>query len=134
MTYLTYPSVPNLVITWVLGLGDLLPAPVESSTALPLAYEQHLPFVRVARIGGSKEYGIDRARVRLEVFASNYDTAESIALALETAIEWDLPNFTDGDGRVIETDLISGMDQTYWDDEGVTRFMGTSGVVVGAQH
>lgn len=132
----SYASVPNLLIAWFPTVVERLSVPVSGrsiSTDLPAGYKNLLPFVRVTRTGGPRALGIDRARARFETLASKYDDAETIANELDSLIEFDLNNFTDGIGRVMLTKTYAAPRAAAWDDEQVTRFIASYGITVGAQ-
>lgn len=132
MSVIGYPSVPNLLIAFIESLTGL-PVPLAAhgvSTDLPSNYTAMLPFVRVTRVGGARAYGKDLARIRLEVFAGTYDDAESIANALDSRMEFDSAQFSDGKGSIITASCNIAPAWTAWDDQTVTRFMGTYNVHV----
>lgn len=127
MSVIGYPSVPNLIIAWVSSLTDLpVTIPAHSvSTDLPSDYATHLPFVRVTRVGGARSLGKDLARVRIETFAAVYDDAETLANELDSRIEFDAVQFTNGEGRIYAASTNVPPAWTAWTDQEVTRFMGT---------
>lgn len=133
---ITYPSIPNLLCAWfptVAGELSVTVDPLSISTDLPPAYKDVLPFVRVARLSGPRQLGIDRALVRFETFASTYDDAETLANELDSLVEFDLNSFSDGKGRVMLTQSIAAPQWAPWDDQQVARFMGSYRLTVGAQ-
>lgn len=133
---ITYPSIPNLLCAWFPTVAGELSVPVDVrsiSTDLPPTYKDVLPFVRVTRLSGPRQLGIDRALVRFETFASTYDDAETVANELDSLIEFNLCSFTDGNGRVMLTESVAAPQWAPWDDQQVTRFLGTHRLTVGAQ-
>ena len=133
---ITYPSVPNLLCAWfptVVGELSVTVDPLSISTDLPAVYKDVLPFVRVTRLSGPRHLGIDRALTRFETFVLTYDDAETIANELDSLIEFNLCSFTDGKGRVMLTESVAAPQFAAWDDQEVTRFLGTYRLTVGVQ-
>lgn len=131
---ITYASVTDLLANWHNDRGAefLGMSQYSLSTALPDKYKTRLPFIRVSRIGGPREYGIDRAQVRAEVLASSYGAAEALANKLDACVESGMNGFSDGIGRVMLTEVRQGAVFAPWDDPQVTRFMSTYLIQVGA--
>lgn len=132
----TYASLPNLLCAWFPTVNTRFSVAIGErsiSTDLPATYKDVLPFIRVTRTGGPRQLGIDRATVRFETFALNYDDAETIANQLDSLVEFDLNSFSDGNGRVMLTETIAAPQWAAWDDQQVTRFLATYRITVGAQ-
>lgn len=134
MGEITYAPVVALLASWheVEGRALLGTPEYALSDELPENYKTALPFIRVTRIGGPREYGIDRALVRAEVFDAEKDTASTLANKLDAAVEARLLGYSDGVGRVILTEVRQGAVFAQWDDPQVARYMSLYLIQVGA--
>lgn len=84
-----------------------------------------LPFVRVQRVGGTREIGIDRAMVVVETYHSTRPAAGDLADVVDDAVMDDVVGLTFDGGVVIDTAHVSVPSFVPSGDPGVARFVGT---------
>lgn len=82
-------------------------------------------FVRVRRIGGPGQYGLDHPRVVVECFALSYGAARALAGQVRVAVESLLPSYRAADGTVLATQTDSGPTWAPYDDVRLFRFVAT---------
>lgn len=122
---MTYADVEKLLIGWL--PNQITPKPtVATKTPATLSG----PFVKVNRIGGPASWGVDRATVDVECFASDYGTASLLARQVQSAFEFSLAGVKNGEGWVSLVGTVSGPSWASYDDTTVQRFVATYQVTV----
>ena len=120
-----YADVEQMLVGWVPTVVG-----AACSTELPANLQTRLPWVRVGRIGGPSNYGIDQPTVATDVFAATRPAAKALAYDLYSAFEFELPRYMNAYGTVLTAESISGPFWQPWDDTTLRRFGMTHRITV----
>lgn len=110
-------DVEQLLIGW---LGQQFPEPdARFGTETPADLQNQLPFGRVTRIGGPREFALDHATVVVDAFHTDRTSAKAFAQLVEKALYWELAAANIGVGRVR---TLSGPSWAPWENTDLRRF------------
>ena len=115
-----YADVEELLVAYLVPVGT-------TSVELPNDAQNHLPFIRVTRIGGQDDYITDVANVDLDCFGSTRKQAKDTALAVQ-ALMLQLRHTRVNGVLVDQVETILGPTWVDYQDEHLKRYVLTYAV------
>lgn len=127
---MAYADVEKLLVAWLPTVVTPKPRVGVATPADPNGTHSWLPFIRVQRVGGPGRLGIDRPRVVLDFFATDYGAVADLAASARWAMEVPILGLSTPDGAVIAAQTDSAPSWVPYDDVNVTRFSSHHSLVV----
>lgn len=116
----TYADVEQMLVGWcptVIDCRALTETPNNLATVLADTL-----VVRVTRIGGAGAVGIDNPLVDFDCFALTRTAAKAFAISLQSAVELQLPGYSNAYGTILNAPTVSGPSWRPWEDTSIRRF------------
>jgi hypothetical protein len=127
---MAYANVEKMLIAWLPTVVTPTPRVGVATPADPSGTYSWLPFIRVQRVGGSGNLGVDQPRIVLDFFAADYASAYQLAASARLAMEQPLRALSTPEGAVIQSQTDSAPSWVPYDDVRVERFQSHHTLVV----
>lgn len=122
----SFADVEQLLYGWVSTVVT-----ARAVTEAPTDLAGQVPLVRITRIGGPMTAtGFDQPTVDFDCFEVKGPKAKTLAIALASAVLYQLPGFSNPYGTVLETVIRSGPAWRPWENQALRRFGFTAAMSV----
>ncbi len=126
----TYADVEDLLIIWLPGALNPTARVSDRTPADPGATYSWLPFIRVQRVGGRREQGIDRPRIVLEYFTADKDSMADLTSRTCALFDGPIFHLRSPAGIITSAQTDSAPSWVPYDDVNVTKFQSMHSLVV----